>query len=133
MRVARQVPSATTGRLVCELKADGQNEGKHTFNKGLAIAKQLNVGRFILKINRDSRFSRVCRVLFRMGHPEVRWLWQLMTQDEGKAKQFQGDREGAVAPPLNSVECGISCSFLRQEQPKGVQTRFTVENGSAGS
>jgi hypothetical protein len=27
---------------------------------------------------------------------------------------------------------GIACSFLRQEQSKGVQTRFTVEKGSAG-
>jgi hypothetical protein len=53
MRVARQAPSAATGRLVCELKADGQDEGKHPFDKGLAIAKQLNVGRFILKIDRD--------------------------------------------------------------------------------
>jgi hypothetical protein len=53
MQVARQVPPAPTGRLVCELKAEGQNEGQHTFNKGLAIAKQLNVGRFMLKIDRD--------------------------------------------------------------------------------
>jgi hypothetical protein len=53
MRVARQAPSTPTGGLVCELKADGQNEGKYTFDKGLAISKQLKVGRFILKIDRD--------------------------------------------------------------------------------
>jgi hypothetical protein len=53
MRVARQAPSTTAGHLVCELKADGQNEGQHTFDKGLAISKQLNVGRVILKIGRD--------------------------------------------------------------------------------
>jgi hypothetical protein len=53
MRVARQAPSTPTGRLVCELKTDGQNEGKYTFDKGLAISKQLKVGRFILKIDRD--------------------------------------------------------------------------------
>jgi hypothetical protein len=28
---------------------------------------------------------------------------------------------------------GMSCSFLRQGQTKGVQARFTVENGAAGS
>jgi hypothetical protein len=28
---------------------------------------------------------------------------------------------------------GMSCSFLRQGQTKGVQARFTVENGSVGS
>jgi hypothetical protein len=44
MRVARQAPSTTTGRLVCELKADGQDEGEHTFDKGFTIAKQLKVG-----------------------------------------------------------------------------------------
>jgi hypothetical protein len=53
VRVARQAPSATTGRLVRELKADGQDEGEHPFDKGFAITKQLNVGRFTLKIDRD--------------------------------------------------------------------------------
>jgi len=38
---------------MCELKADGQDEGEHPFDKGFTIAKQLNVGRFILKIDRD--------------------------------------------------------------------------------
>jgi hypothetical protein len=38
---------------VCELKVDGQDEGEHTFDKDFAIAKQLKVGRFILKIDRD--------------------------------------------------------------------------------
>jgi hypothetical protein len=38
---------------VFELKAEGQDEGDHEFDKCLTIAKQLKVGRFILKINRD--------------------------------------------------------------------------------
>jgi hypothetical protein len=38
---------------VFELKAEGQDEGDHEFDKGLAITKQLKVGRFMLKINRD--------------------------------------------------------------------------------
>src|SRR2546428_13958651 len=29
-----------------------------------------------------------------MGHPQVRWSVQLMTQDGGKTEQLQGDHEG---------------------------------------
>ena len=47
MRVACQAPAAATGRLVFELKAEGQEEGEHTFEKRLAVAKQLKVGRFV--------------------------------------------------------------------------------------
>jgi hypothetical protein len=53
MRVARQTSATATSGLVFELKAKGQEKGEHAFDKGLAIAKQLKVGRFILKINRD--------------------------------------------------------------------------------
>ena len=51
MRVARQAPAAVTRRLVCELQTEGQEKGEHTFDKRLAIAKQLKVGRFMLEIN----------------------------------------------------------------------------------
>jgi len=44
MRVARQAPTAVTGRLVEELKAEGEKEREYEFNKGLAVAKQLQVG-----------------------------------------------------------------------------------------
>jgi hypothetical protein len=53
MRVAGQAPAATTGRLVGELKAQGQHEGEDQFHKGLAVAKELKVGGFILEINSD--------------------------------------------------------------------------------
>ena len=39
MGMARQAPAATTGGLVGELKAKGQDEGQHTFEKRLTIAK----------------------------------------------------------------------------------------------
>src|SRR5262249_29600087 len=54
MRVAGETPSTATARLVCELKAEGEEESAHAFDKRLAIAKQLKVSRFILKINGDS-------------------------------------------------------------------------------
>ena len=53
MGVAGETPAAATGRLVGELKAEGQEEGAHEFHKGLAIAKQLNVSRVVSKIDRD--------------------------------------------------------------------------------
>ena len=53
MGVACQAPTALTSCLVCELKAKGQDKSHHQFNKGLAVAKQLNVGRFVSKIDSD--------------------------------------------------------------------------------
>jgi hypothetical protein len=38
--------------------------------------------------------------------PKVRWSLRLITQDEGKTEQFQGEHEGAGALPLNAVGCG---------------------------
>jgi hypothetical protein len=61
VRVTGQAPTATTGRLVCQLKAQGQEKGEDAFDKGLAITKQLRVGRFVLKINGD---GPVCAWLF---------------------------------------------------------------------
>ena len=64
MRMPRQAPAAVTGRLVSKLKANGQEEGEHELEKRLAIAKQLKVGRFILKIDGD---GPVCAWLFSLA------------------------------------------------------------------
>jgi len=53
MRVAGEPPATVTARLVCELKAEGEEESAHEFDKRLTIAKQLKAGRFMLKINSD--------------------------------------------------------------------------------
>src|SRR5262249_9192544 len=59
MGVTGQAPTAATGRLVCELKAEGQDEGQHPFEKCFPIAKQLEVRRFALEISGDGTvFSR---------------------------------------------------------------------------
>ena len=63
MGVAGQAPTAVTGRLVEELKAEGEKEREYEFNKGLAVAKQLKVGRFVSKIDGNgtvvsNRFGR---------------------------------------------------------------------------
>ena len=41
------------GRLVCELKAKSEEKGEDTSEKRFAVAQQLKIGRFVLKINRD--------------------------------------------------------------------------------
>jgi hypothetical protein len=50
MGVTREAPTAATGCLVYELKAQGQEKGEDAFNKRPAIAKQLKVGCFILEV-----------------------------------------------------------------------------------
>jgi hypothetical protein len=53
MRVAGQAPASTTGRLVFQLKAKGEEKGEDTFQKRLPIAKELKIGRCVLKIDGD--------------------------------------------------------------------------------
>ncbi len=53
MRVAGQAPTAATGRLVLELKAQGHHEGDDQCHKGLAVAKEVKVRGFVLKIHGD--------------------------------------------------------------------------------
>jgi hypothetical protein len=42
-----------TGRLVFQLKAKGEEKGEDTCQERLPIAKQLKIGRFVLKIDGD--------------------------------------------------------------------------------
>ena len=53
MGVASQTPATGAGRLVCELKAQGEEKGEHELDKCLAIVNQLQVGGWLLEINRD--------------------------------------------------------------------------------
>ena len=82
MGVARQAPAAATSRLVCELKAQGQEKDKHAFDKRFAIAKQLIIGRFIVEIDGDGAVvPRPCGGLGHVSPPghqvtsadETRW------------------------------------------------------------
>ena len=59
MGVACQAPASATGRLMFELKAQGEEKGEHTFDKRLPVCNQVKVGRVISKVNGDSAvFSR---------------------------------------------------------------------------
>jgi len=76
---------------VLELKPKGQDERHHQFEKRLAVAKQLHVGRFVLKIDGDGPVFASLAGCDSHGHPQVRWSMQLVTKDEGKASPFQED------------------------------------------
>src|SRR5215468_6977198 len=67
MGVARQASTAVTGRFVGELEAKSQEKGEHAFDKRLAVAKELPVGGFVVKIDGDGpvfscRFGGVAHV-----------------------------------------------------------------------
>src|SRR4030095_14810967 len=80
--VSGQTPTTGAGRLVCELKAQGEEKGKDEFDKGLAIVHQLQVGRWLLEIDRDGtvlagRFSTLSHVSssveMAVGADETSW------------------------------------------------------------
>ena len=49
----REACSSATGRLVCELKTEREEKGENKLNERFAVAQQLKIGRFVLKIDGD--------------------------------------------------------------------------------
>ena len=47
----REAFSSATGRLVCALKAEREEKGENKLNERFAVAQQLKIGRFVLKID----------------------------------------------------------------------------------
>lgn len=56
------------------------------------------------------RFSRVCRVVFRMVTRRLD-VMQFVTKDAGNASLLQEDRDGARTLPRHPVECGLVLWF----------------------
>src|SRR5215468_2961488 len=103
MGVAGQTPAARTGRLVGELKAQGEDEGEDKLDKRLAIADQLEVGGWVLEINGDGtvlacRFGGLCHV----SSPCRRW-WVQMRHSESNVLKWQGYCESLRAPPRDCL------------------------------
>ena len=63
----RTAPMA--GCLVLELKAEGEDESTHQFDKGLAVAKELQVGRLVGSITITSGGFVIMRVLKTLTFP----------------------------------------------------------------
>src|SRR5215510_2312253 len=105
VRVTGQAPAPTTGGLMCELKAEGQDEGEDTFDKRFAVTKELKIDRFVPKIDGDgpvfvSPFGCLSHVL-----PSVLRSRKLRRHHRGNALKSQAYCEELRVPPLNSVEC----------------------------
>jgi hypothetical protein len=67
MGMACQTTAASTGRFVGKLEADRQDKGNGELKERPAIAEQLKIGGFIMKIDSDSavlsrRFGPVAHV-----------------------------------------------------------------------
>ena len=82
MGVAGQTPTTGAGRLVGELKAQGEEKGEDEFDKCLAIVHQLHVGGGLLEIDRNGtvlagRFSALFHVSssveMAVGADETSW------------------------------------------------------------
>ena len=57
MGVACETPASATGGHMFELKAKGEDKGKDTLDKRLAIGKQTKIGGFVSKIDSDGTVS----------------------------------------------------------------------------
>src|SRR5262245_37153132 len=107
MRLARQAPAAATGRLMCELKAEGHAEGEDRFEERLAIAKELEGRRFAPEIDSDGavfarRFRRCAHV-----YPSVSRSRKLRRHSEGNALQSPDHCEGLRVLPRNPMESSM--------------------------
>jgi hypothetical protein len=106
MGEARQASAPATDGFVLQLKAEGHDEGKDTFEKRLPIAKQLEIRRFALEIDSDSAiFSRRFRHCVHM-YPSAIRSWKLRRHSGGNALQSQNYCEELRVLPLKAVEGG---------------------------
>jgi hypothetical protein len=105
MGVAGQAPTAATRGLVCELKADGQDEGQHTFEKRLPIAQELQVGRFVLKIDGDGPIGAWLFGCVTHVPPRLLGLCYAGHNRGATPKHFKTTGKDEGPSPLNSMEC----------------------------
>jgi hypothetical protein len=119
MGVACQAAALAATGVVCELEAEGEEEGEDAFDKRFAITKELEVGGFGVEIDGDGavlacRFGGVSHVSSPGQRPLVR-----MRYGDGNVLKDQAYCERLGASPLNSVECGFSAQGKRFEVERG--------------
>src|SRR5262249_42267102 len=117
MRVTCETPAPATGSLMCELKAEGEEESAHEFHKGLAVAQQLQVGRVVSKIDSDGAVFAGSFGSLPHVSPQVIRSRQWMRHDGGNTLQYQAHRKGLRTLPLKAMECGI----IRKSQVRDLQ------------
>src|SRR5262245_61139384 len=106
MRVARQASAPATGGFVFQLKAESHDKGEDTFEERLAIAQQLKIGCFVLKIDGEGPVFTALAGSVAHGYPSSIRSRKLRRHHEGNALQSQDHREGHRGLPLKAMECG---------------------------
>src|SRR5262245_43859237 len=112
MRMACQAPTATTGRLVFQLKAERHDKGEDTFEERLAIVQQLKIRRFVLKIDSNRAVFAGLAGCVAHGHPSGIRSRKLKRHDRGNALPSQDYCEGLRGLPLKAMECEKSVTEI---------------------
>src|SRR5262249_3434501 len=87
MRVARQASAPATGGFVFQLKAESHDKGEDTFEERLAIAQQLQIGCFVLKIDGEGPVFTALAGRVAHGYPSSIRSRKLRRHHEGNALQ----------------------------------------------
>src|SRR5262249_39696974 len=106
MGVTREAPAAVTGRLMEQLRAQGQEKGEDAFNKRLPVIKQAEVGGFVVKIDSDGPVFAGLGGGITHGHPSVFRSRKTTRHHEGNALQSQDHCAGIRGLPLKTMESG---------------------------
>jgi len=106
MGVARQAPAPATGRLVGELKAQGQPEGEDTLEQRLAVPQQTEIGGFVSKIDGAGAVFAGRADSMAHGHPSGIRSRKRRRHHEGNPLKYQDHRVGFRVLPLKAMECG---------------------------
>ena len=118
MGVAGQTPTTGAGRLGCELKAKGEEKGEDAFDKRFAIAKQLIIGRFVVKV--DSNGPVITSLAGGVAHGSSSGQIVAVADDPtwGNACAIARGWEDVEALPLNWVECGRYSRCMRRQRER---------------
>ena len=121
MRVTGQAAARAAAGFMCELEAEGEEEGEDAFDKRFAITKELEVGGFVVEINGDGAVA-ACRFrgVSHISSPGQRPL-ALMRYGDGNILKDQAYGERLGVPPLNSGECG---NAFAEEYARHTPARF---------
>ena len=105
--MAGQASPSLTRRLVCELKTKGEEEREHAFDKRLAVAKQLIVGRFVVKIDSDGPVFAGLAGRVAHGSSSGQMVGAADDPQWGKTCLMARRPRQRWALPLNTMECEI--------------------------
>src|SRR5215831_659144 len=118
MGVACEAATTATRRLMSELKAQRQDEGQHAFNKRFAVAQQLIVRAFVVKIDSDGAVfaGLAASVAHRSSSDQM-----VGAGDDaqwGNAYPIARRHAGVGALPLKAMECGRRGSVANHRKQK---------------